>query len=217
MEKHEKSLGNVLTVYEDLNEKYDKIVNGNIDNFNEIKNLLESLKDSKNNSTELLEKNLCNGISICSRYIKSPYNLLGTGVDFLYKSLLIDISKTYLDYKGLKDEDKKDINKMKNLIITEKFISIGLFIEYGFYYVKSGLFNAFKSDEENFKNKIIYNLDYLNIITVIYSIFIFLFVVVFIFITIAMYADPIKKAAYRISCSFYYIKIYNFYNYRKSN
>ena len=210
----EQSLANCLNECEDLNEKFDKIVNEKLDNLYEVKELFELIKDSKNNSTELLNSNLCKNIDLCYRYINSPYNIMGTGVDFLYRSLIIDISKTYLDYKGIKN--KTNITKIQEIIITNKFVLTGLYIEYGYYYVKFGIFDSFRSDEETFKNNFKIRTEYLNIVTVIFAIFSFLFVVIFIFLTLSMYAEPIRKSAYRICRSFYYIKIYNIFNYRKS-
>ena len=82
--------------------------------------------------------------------------------------------------------------------------------------IKFGIFDAFKNDEETFRNKFKIKTEYLNIVTVIFAIFSFLFVVIFIFLTLSIYTEPIKKSAYRISRSLYYIKIYNIFNYRKS-
>ena len=210
----EQSLSNCLNEFEDLNEKFDKIVNEKLDSLYEVKELFDLIKDSKNNSTELLNSNLCKNIDLCYKYINSPYNIMGTGVDFLYKSLIIDISKLYLDYKGIKN--KTDITKIQEIIITNKFLLAGLYVGYGYYYIKFGIFDAFKNDEETFRNKFKIKTEYLNIVTVIFAIFSFLFVVIFIFLTLSMYAEPIRKSAYRICRSFYYIKIYNIFNYRKS-
>ena len=139
---------------------------------------------------------------------------MDTGIDFIFKSILIDISKSYLDYQTLKN--KTNINDIKSIIINDKFVSNGLFIEYAYFYVKFDIFERFKRDEEKFQNKFTNIMGYLNIITVIFAIFSFLFVVVFIFISISIYAEPIKRSISRISCSFYYIKKYTIFNYRKS-
>ena len=208
IEQQMNSLDNLVSKLEDSNEKYDKIINNDLDNFEGVKLLFDVIKDSKNNSTLFMLNKICYGVDICCKYLYSPYNIMDVGIDFLYKSLLIDINKIYLDYKSL--TNKKDISKIKEIIINSKFISTGLFIEYAYNYIKFAIYNSFKDDEEIFKNRFKVNIGYLNIITVIFSMFSFLFVVVFIFITISIYAEPIKKASYRISCSFYYIKKYNF-------
>ena len=207
-EKQMNSLDDLLSKLEDSNEKYDKIINNDLNKFEEVKLLFDIIKDSKNNSTEFLINKICYGVDICTKYIYSPYNIMDVGIDFLYKSILIDINKFYLDYTHLKD--KKNIEKIQELIVNSRFISTGLYIEYAYNYIKFAIYNSFKNDEEKFKNKFIVNMGYFNIITVIFSIFSFLFVVVFIFLTISIYAEPIKKASYRISCSFYYIKKYYF-------
>ena len=209
--KQEKSLNNSISSFEEINEKYEKI---NLHNLYEIKELYDFIKDSRNNSTELMLNKICLNIQVCNKYLKSSYNIMDTGIDFLFKSIIIDISKSYLDYQSLKD--KKDIDKIKEIIITNKFIINGLFIEYPYYYIKYQIFERFKNDEEKFKNKFNNILWYLNIITVIFAIFSFLFVSVFVFISISVFAEPIKRSTYRISCSFYYIKKYTIFNYRKS-
>ena len=208
------TLEKLNSVFEDSNDKFDKIINKELNNFDEIKKLFDIIKDSKNNSTNTMLSSLCYKVSICEKYLYSPYNIMDTGIDFLYKSIIIDISKIYLDYKNLKDIN--DINKIQDLIINNKFDSTSLFIEYAYNYIKFAIYNSFKKDEEQFKNKFKRNSGYLNIITVIFAFFSFLFVVVFIFITISIFADPIKKSTLRISCSFYFIKKYNFLIHRNS-
>ena len=210
-DKQMKNLNNSLSIFEEANEKYEKI---NLDNLYEIKDLYDFIKDSRNNSTELMINKVCLKIEICNKYLRSSYNIMDTGIDFIFKSILIDISKSYLDYQTLKN--KTNINDIKNIIINDKFVSNGLFIEYAYFYVKFDIFERFKRDEEKFQNKFTNIMGYLNIITVIFAIFSFLFVVVFIFISISIYAEPIKRSISRISCSFYYIKKYTIFNYRKS-
>ena len=209
-DKQMKILNNSLSIFEEANEKYEKI---NLDNLHETKDLYDFIKDSRNNSTELMTNKVCLKIEICKKYLSSSYNIMDTGIDFIFKSILIDISKSFLDYQSLKN--KTNINDIKNLIINDKFVSNGLFIEYAYFYVKFDIFERFKRDEEKFQNKFTNIMGYLNIITVIFAIFSFLFVVVFIFISISIYAEPIKRAIARISCSFYYIKKYSIFNYRK--
>ena len=214
MEEQKKSLDNFIINFEELNEKYEKLINKQLNNLNEIKDLFNLIKDSKRNSTELMYNSLCNKNDICIRYLYSSYNILDVGIDFLLKSTLIDISKIYMDYMSLKD--KKDIQKLKDLIIDNKLIDSGLFIEYAYYFIKYTIFEGFKNDEEKFKNKFKNNMKYLNLITLIFAVFSFFYVVIFVFITINIFAEPIKRSAYRISCSFYFIKKYNIFNYRKS-
>ena len=214
MEEQKKSLDNFMVHFEELNEKYEKVINKQLNNLNAIKDLFDLIKDSKRNSTELMYNSLCIENEICIRYLYSSYNILDVGIDFLLKSTLIDISKIYMDYMSLKDN--KDIQKLKELIIDNKFIDSGLFIEYAYYFIKYAIFEGFKDDEVKFKNRFKNNMKYLNLITLIFAVFSFFYVVIFVFITINIFGEPIKRSAYRISCSFYYIKKYNIFNYRKS-
>ena len=207
-EKQMESLENSSFVFQEYNEQYKQILNKDINNFVKLKELLNLMQDSKLNSNETMINDYCVGNDLCLKYLYSPYNIMVAGIDFIYQSTLIDINKMYLDYKSI--SDKKDIQKIRELINNNNFLTIGFFIEYAFIYIKTVVFNAFVSDEEGFKAKFTNNMRYLNLITVIFAIFSFLFVVVFIFVTISIYAEPIKKASFRISRSFYYIKKYNF-------
>ena len=202
------SLDNSSFVFQEYNEQYKQILNKDINNFVKLKELLNLMQDSELNSNETMINDFCVGYDLCLKYLYSPYNIMVAGIDFIFQSTFIDINKMYLDYKSI--SDKKDKQKIRELINNNKFLTIGFFIEYAFIYIKTVVFNAFVSDEEAFKAKFTNNMRYLNLITVIFAIFSFLFVVVFIFVTISIYAEPIKKASFRISRSFYYIKKYNF-------
>ena len=214
MEEQKRSLEDLFVVFEEANEQYEKIVNNQLNGLTRVKFILDLIKDGKSNSTQIMYEHICFNISICERYLASDYNMIDTGIDFLFKTCLIDVSKIYLDYSSL--DDYKNITKIQNLIINNKLFLTGLFLEYAYYYIKEEIFNGFKNDEEQFKNHYINYMGYLNVITIIFSIFSFLFINVFMFVTISMYGDPIKKSTYRISCSFYYIKKYNIFNYRKT-
>jgi hypothetical protein len=215
IDQQKKSLNNFLAHFEELSDKYGTVLNKQLKNLNEIKALYEILKDTKHNSTELIyNNNICNNSEICIRYLFSPHNIMDVGIDFLIKSLLIDISKIYLDYMKL--DDKYNMTVIQERIITPHFIESGLFIEYVYYYIKDSIYEGFKNDEEKFKNTFKNNMRYLNLITLIFAIFSFIYVVLFVFITITNFGEPIKKSAYRISCSFYFIKKYNIFNYRIS-
>jgi len=214
MEEQIKSLDNLFVIFEDANEKYEKIVNNQLNGLTRVKFILDLIKDGKSNSTEIMYEHICFNISICERYLASEYNIIDKGIDFLYKSCLIDVSKIYLDYYSL--EDNKNVTKIQTLIINNKLFLTGLFLEYAYYYIKDKIFTGFKEDEQEFKNHYINYMGYLNVITIIFTIFSFLFINVFMFVTISMYGDPIKKSTYRVSCSFYYIKKYNIFNYRKT-
>ena len=215
MEEQRKSLNNLFVVFEEANERYEKIVNNQLNGLSRVKFILDLIKDGKSNSTEIMYEHICFNKSLCERYLASEYNILDTGIDFLFKTCLIDVSKIYLDYRRL--DDNKNITNIQNLIINNKLFLTGLFLEYAYYYIKKEIFTAFKDDEQQFKDHYINYMGYLNVITIIFSIFSLLFINVFMFVTISMYGDPIKKSTYRISCSFYYIKKYNIFNYRNTN
>ena len=140
---------------------------------------------------------------------------MDVGIDFLIKSLLIDISKHYSDYMSI--NDKKNITVIREYIISDHFMESGFFIEYVYYYIKDEIFGRFEKDEEKFKNKFKNNMKYLNMVTLIFAIFSFIYVVIFVFITITNFGEPIKRSAFRISCSFYFIRRYNIFNYKKSS
>ena len=215
MEEQRKSLKELLTVFEETDEKYEKIINKKLKGLQKVQELFDLIRDGKKNATDIMYDNICFNIKICERYLSSEYNIIDTGIDFLFKSSLIDVSKIYLDYNST--IDNKNITKIQELIINSKLFLTGLFLEYAFFYIKEDIFKCFKEDEENFKYNYITTMRYLNLVTVIFAMFSFLFVVVFIFITISLYGEPIKKSTFRISCSFYYIKKYNIFNYRKSS
>mgnify|MGYP003571287166 FL=1 len=214
MEEQRRSLDNLFVVFEEANEQYEKVINNQLNGLTRVKFILDLIKDGKSNSTEIMYEYICNDIPICQRYLGSEYNMIDTGIDFLFKTCLIDVSKIYLDYSRL--DDNKNVTKIQTLIINNKLFLTGLFLEYAYYYIKDEIFIGFKDDEEQFKNHYINYMGYLNVITIIFSIFSFLFINVFMFVTISMYGDPIKKSTFRISCSFYYIKKYNIFNYRKT-
>ena len=79
--------------------------------------------------------NICFNIKICERYLSSEYNIIDTGIDFLFKSSLIDVSKIYLDYNSI--TDNKNITKIQELIINSKLFLTGLFLEYAFLFYKT--------------------------------------------------------------------------------
>ena len=214
IEEQSQSLENFLVHFEELNGQYNRIGNNLLNHLSDIKDLYGFIKDSNLNSTDLMYNSLCNDKELCIKYIFSSSNIMDAGIDFIYKSILIDVSKSYLDYKNLKNQS--DIETIKKLIVNPHFLDSGLFIEYAYYYIKSAIFEGFKNDETNYKNKFENNMKYLNLIMLIFAIFSFIYVVIFVFITITNFGEPIKRSAYRISCSFYFIKKYNIFNYRKS-
>ena len=111
--------------------------------------------------------------------------------------------------------DIKEINDTLIYSGNSKFEDISKALQYMFVSVESNIIQAFDADETSFRLIIHKNINYLNIASIIYSIFTFLYVVLFIFASISRIINPIKDSTYRICCSFYYIKKYNLNYYKK--
>ena len=134
MEEQRRSLDNLFVVFEEANEQYEKVINNQLNGLTRVKFILDLIKDGKSNSTEIMYEYICNDIPICQRYLGSEYNMIDTGIDFLFKTCLIDVSKIYLDYSRL--DDNKNVTKIQTLIINNKLFSssnsfdIHLYIEF---------------------------------------------------------------------------------------
>ena len=142
--------------------------------------------------------------------MESNKNLLHSGIEFAFQTIINEISNIYMDYKKIKN--KENIEEIKSSLFlpeNSQFISIGLSLNHFFGYVMGNIFACFENDEINLNNSYIYMMNFLNLFSIIISIIIFLFIVFFIFIYISKYSEPIKEAAYRINCSFFHIKKYS--------
>ena len=195
--------------YLEENEKFLNIRASDVMNryFYRTTNLMNSLTESKNNSTEKLKNLICEENISCKKYLDSKYNFFDSGIDFGFKSGLTYVSNMYLDYKIL--NNKYDINLINSSIINSyhsHFKDIGLGLNNLLLIVLDKLFHCFKDDVNGFLLYKIYITKLLNIIAIILSSAIFIFIIGFIFISISNYVEPIKESAYRLSCSFYKIK-----------
>ena len=124
----------------------------------------------------------------------------------------------YLNYKKL--NNKTNINEINSTLINTKdfyFIKIGLALCHVFFYVQEKIFDCFDEDAILLKESYNNRMSLLNIITIVFSIFIFLFVIIFMLISISKYTSSIKDSTYRINCSFYYIKKYSLTGYKQSD
>ena len=208
----------VETFYEQQNKLFQEILSQNINTYQEIIKLFNILMLTKNNSTEIIKENICSGNSACLNYLSTNQSIFSSGVDFAYRACIKDLQNIYMDYKKLKD--KTDINMLNLTVINSPgshFSHIGLALSNMFLYVKEKIFESFEVDVENFNNSYDQKMSLLNIISIFISIVAFLYVIVIMLFTIWNFTEPIKKACYRINCSFYFIKKYSLTSFRKSD
>ena len=209
-----KIMQNINYIYDNQNKAYANILSDRINNYQETKQLFEILQD-KHNSTEILKDKICLNDISCKLYLNSSYNIFASGVDFAYKTCINQINNIYLDYEKL--NNKSNITEIKEKLLRlehSQFENIGVSINNMFSFVQFVIFDTFKIDQLNFKNKFSNNMALLNIISVLFSILTFLFVNIIIFLSLSNFSKPIKNSAYRINCSFYFIKRYNLSYYK---
>ena len=215
--KIELELDNISQTFEEENDKYNKILLNEIPKYIYLKKLFNFLRDTQNNSTELIKEQICDNEQECINYLDSEYNIFNSGIDFSYQSCIIKIKNIYKDYKLL--SNKTNIDLIKSKIINSSgnsFNHISLGICNLVLYIKSKIFQTFEYDQIVFRDSYNKYLLFLNIISIIFCIFTILFINIFIFFTISRFSRPIKESTYRLNCSFYYIKKYSLSNFRKS-
>ena len=202
-------------IYENENKQYNTIILNELEEYTEIKKLLEIFKQSKEGCIENIKNNICLGKDVCLKYLNSKYNIFDSGIDFIFQSCITQLSNLFLEYKNIKNKTDIDIiNKTVTNSGDTKFMDIGLSLSNLFYFIKEKIFESFIIDEKNFKNKKSKTITLLNLISIISSIINFLFINIFIFISLYRFTKPIKESAYRINCSFYNIKKYKISNYK---
>ena len=214
----EKVFENMTEFYENENNKYNNILQNNIERYSQIKKLFILLQDSKNDPSETIKEEICSNILHCKLYLDSMYNIFTSGIDFAFRNGMTQISNYFNDYKKL--SNKIDIDLIKDNIINSphfRFVYISNSLNNIFLYVKQKIFILFLIDEKNFVNSYNKKMNMLNTISIIFSILIFLFVIVYIFLSISKFTGPIKDSTYRINCSFYYIKKYSLAINRKND
>ena len=205
----EDKINDMLDVYEEENNKFNKIILSGMKEYSELKKTLEILKQTKDGKIDDIKKNICNYNPYCINYLNSEYNIFGSGIDFTLKSCINQISNLFMEYQKLKNTT--NITEINMTIInspSSQFVKIGLSLGNLFYYVKEKIFYDFKHDGNIFRHKFSYFFYLLNSVSIAFSIISFLFINIFIFISLYKFSKPIKESSYRINCSFYNIKKY---------
>ena len=206
----ENIMENLIEDYEDLNRKYINLLSSNTDKYNEIKKLIDILKEGNNVSIDSLQNFFCTDISTCTNYLSSEANIFQNGIDFAIKTCFTQLSNFYMDYKKL--SNKTDIDLIKSEIINSphfKFALIGNSLVSMFNQIRNRIYITFSIDELNFNQSFYKKMILFNVLLISYVIIIFLFINFYVFISISKYIEPIKDSSYRINCSFFYIKKFN--------
>ena len=222
--EYENIMENMNENYEKEDFKFNELFSNYIDNYPEIKIVINTIKEHKNNltdnSSDIIKDNLkeiiCKDEEACILYLDSPYNIFDSGVELTFRANMNQIYNYYMNYKKLINNE--NINEIKlNIILAQnfRFLYIMESLNYFYVYVEKRILASFEIDQKNFNKSYLNSITLLNIISILFSILTFLFVIIIIFISISSYASPIKDATFRINCSFYYIKKYNLKNYRK--
>ena len=202
----ENVMGQMEDYYEKENNKFLDLLSLKKDSYYETNILFNKLRDSNNNSTEKIKKEICLDNNACINYLNSEYNIFDSGVDFTFKRCMTQMSNFLTDYKKIKN--KTDIKEINSTLIYLNFDIIDLSLNNMFFYVQERLYEALDNDkikfiEDNYQKTI-----NLNIISIIFTIISFL-ILVFIFISTYNYIKPIQNSIYRINLSMYNIKEYS--------
>ena len=183
----------MIEIYENENNQYNNININELNNYKEIKKLLEIFKQNKEVYIENIKNNICLENNICLKYLNSKYNIFNSGINFVFQSCMIQLSNLFMEYKNIKN--KTDINIINSTVINSGssiFMNIGLSLSNFFYFIKEKIFESFIIDEMNFKNSKSKTLILLNLISIISSIISFLFINIFIFISLYKFSKPIN-------------------------
>ena len=203
--------------YEQENQKYYDLVTYFIDKYKESNKLLE-IFNFKNNATSLLVNSVCNNDYYCMNYLENSYGFFDSGIDFIYKTFFNQINNIYMDYTKLFDRNNMFEIQMR---LIRSYYSQWAYINHGinliFTQVQKLNFDKFTLDQKSFKDSFNRSITLLNMVSITISILAFIFVNIVIFLTISNFTEPIKDSIYRINCSFYYIKKYNFNYFRNSD
>ena len=203
--------------YQNDNKKFLGILSNNKNPYPEIIDYINKLVESKNNSTEVIARELCYEEPDCINYLESGQNIISSGIDFAYKACINNIKNLYIDYKNLKN--KTNINEINLTLIQSKgseFIQTELSLSYIFYYSQLNLYDFFGLYIDNYIQSYNKNMTILNIISIILAFLAFSFVLFVMFFSIWRYIRPIKESCFRINCSFFYIKNYDLSEYKKN-
>jgi hypothetical protein len=167
------------------------------------------------NNTPFLKSQICDSDEYCFRFLSTTYGVFDSGIDFAYKTFFNQINNIYMDYTRL--FNKNSLGEIQYRLINSFYTQWGNInqgINIIFYNVQRIIFNKFLLDQKSFKDSFTSSITFLNFVSITISILAFLFVNVVFFLTISNFTEPIKDSIYRINCSFYYIKKYNFNYFR---
>jgi hypothetical protein len=210
------AMENINEIYEIENKKYIDILSSNIGDYKEVNKLFNIYKETKGDNFDEIKQIVCNKFEFCEMFMESNKNLLCSGIDFAFKTIVTEISNLYMDYKKIKN--KENIEEIKSSLFFQensKFNNIGQNLNYFFSFVTQNIFTHFEKDEIDLNISYINMMNFLNLFSIAISILIFLFIVFFIFIYISKFSEPIKDATFRVNCSFFHIKKYSLTIYRK--
>ena len=212
--QHMESIASVMRRdYEQENQKYFDLVTYYLFKYKETNNIVEIL--NYKNNTSSLKSQICDSDVYCFKYLSTTYGIFDSGIEFAYKTFFNQINNIYMDYTRL--FDRNSIGEIQYRLINAFFAQWGNInqgINLVFYDVQRKIFEKFLLDQKSFKDSFTSNITFLNFVSVTISILAFLFVNVVFFLTISNFTEPIKDSIYRINCSFYYIKKYNFNYFR---
>jgi hypothetical protein len=209
----EKVMENMSKDFETQTYKFNNMLSKNMEDYKEINKLFYIIKESKNNSTNLIKEAICLKEEHCINYMESEYNIFDSGIEFAFKSCITETNNIFMDYKKLINKTNiQDINSTLIISINSQFNNIAISLKNFYIYIQQRIFSSFEADQISFNRIYLNYINLLNLCSIIYSIFIFLFVIIYIFISISKFTNPIKDSTYRINCSFYYIKKYTLSN-----
>ena len=209
----EKVMEKMTEDFEQQTYKFNNMLSKNMEDYKEINKLFFIIKESKNNSTNLIKESICQKEQHCIEYMESEYNIFDSGIEFAFKSCITETNNIFMDYKKLINKTNiQDINSTLIFSINSQFNNIAISLKYLFFTIQERIFSSFEADQINFNRIYLNVINFLNLSSIIYSIFIFLFVIIYVFISISKFINPIKDSTYRINCSFYYIKKYTLSN-----
>ena len=195
---------------EKFNKGYNEVLNHKMNSYKEVAKLFELLQYNKNDSSQYINKTLCDDIPQCQKYLDSNDNIFLSGIDSGYKTTFTYIYNIFMDYKKL--NNKSDVQEIIDKITNYQFFELRRVrkaITSIYFYVQQKIYLSFEIDQLNFRNNYRSIISTLNIFSVVFFILIFLFVFVAVFFTIYNFNGPIKDSTYRINQSFYYIKKYD--------
>ena len=211
--KFENILENMNEFYNKENNKFNEILSKSINNYPETYRIINIIKYSDSNLSDIIKDNICQEEKICNLYIDSSPNIFNSGIEFGFRSNIIQINNFYIDYKKL--IDNTNINEIKqslNINQFSQFEEIMSSLNYLYVFVEQRIFLSYEKDGIKFIAYYLKINTALNMISIFFSIVIFLFVIIFIFFSISEFTNPIKDSTYRINCSFYFIANYSLKN-----